>query len=224
MPTRRKLVAYLAPMVVFALLLSLNAALKKIDNRFWLASAEYWIYPLQTILCGGLLIWFRHEYDFQRLQKIAFTFLVGALVFVLWIAPQQFVGFPARNAGFNPDFFANQRLFYWPTIGFRFLRLVAVVPLIEEIFWRGFLLRFLVDEHFERVPFGTFSWGSFLIVVAGFGFSHSADDWIAALLTGAIYNGVAYRTKSLWSCVLAHAVTNLLLGLWIMATKQWGFW
>jgi uncharacterized protein len=224
MPSRRKLIAYVAPMVVFAVLLSLNAALKKIDNRFWLASAEYWMYPLQTILCSGLLIWYRHEYDFQQLRKIAFTVLVGALVFVLWISPQQFLGFPARNAGFDPDVFANQPFLYWPTVGFRFLRLVVVVPLIEEIFWRGFLLRFLADEHFERVPFGTFSWGPFLIVTAGFGFSHSTDDWIAALLTGAIYNGVAYRTKSLWSCVLAHALTNLLLGLWIMATKQWGFW
>jgi uncharacterized protein len=224
MPSRTKLIAYVAPMAVFAVLLSLNAALKKIDNRFWLASAEYWMYPLQTILCGGLLIWFRHEYNFRRLRKIAFTILVGAIVFVLWVSPQQFLGFPARHAGFNPDIFASQPLFYWPTVGFRFLRLVVVVPLIEEIFWRGFLLRFLADEHFERVPFGTFSWVSFVVVTAAFGFSHSADDWIAALLTGAIYNGVAYRTKSLWSCVLAHAATNLLLGLWIMATKQWGFW
>ena len=46
----------------------------------------------------------------------------------------------------------------------------------------------------------------------------------AALLTGALYNLVAYRTKSLGACVLAHAVTNLLLGLWIMSTRQWGFW
>jgi len=106
MPSRRKLIAYAAPMAVFVVLLSLNAALKKIDNRFWLASAEYWMYPLQTILCGGLLIWFRREYDFQRLRKIAFTILVGALVFVLWISPQQFLGFPARNAGFNPNVFA----------------------------------------------------------------------------------------------------------------------
>jgi CAAX prenyl protease-like protein len=224
MPSRRKLVAYVAPMLVFAVLLSLSALLKKVDHRFWLASAEYWIYPLQTIVCGGLLIWFRREYDFEQLRNIAFTISVAALVFVLWISPRQFLGFPARNAGFNPDLFANQPLLYWPTVGFRFLRLVIVVPLVEEIFWRGFLLRFLIGENFTCVRFGTFSWVSFVVVTLGFGFSHSADDWIAACLTGAIYNGVAYRTKSLWSCVLAHAVTNLLLGIWIMTTKQWGFW
>ena len=99
-----------------------------------------------------------------------------------------------------------------------------VVPLIEEIFWRGFVLRFLIDENFERVPVGAFSWFSFAAVTAGFAFSHSPPDWVAALVAGAAYNAVAYRTKRLSSCVVAHALTNLLLGLWIVQTKQWGFW
>jgi uncharacterized protein len=110
------------------------------------------------------------------------------------------------------------------TIVFRFLRLVLVVPLLEEIFWRGFLLRFLVNENFDDVPFGKFSWLSFTIVALAFGFSHPRADWPAAMLTGMLYNWVAYRTKSLSTCVLTHAVTNLLLGLWIMKTGQWGFW
>jgi membrane protease YdiL (CAAX protease family) len=54
--------------------------------------------------------------------------------------------------------------------------------------------------------------------------SHSQADWAAAVITGALYNLVAYRTKSLSSCILTHAGTNLLLGLWIMQTRQWGFW
>jgi CAAX prenyl protease-like protein len=224
MPSQRKLAAYVAPMAVFVILLAFASGLKKIDHRFWFASSEYWIYPLQTIFCGGLLIWFRRKYDFDRLRNTLFVILVGAVVFVVWISPQQFFGFGVRGDGFNPDVFANQPLLYWSTIILRFLRLVVVVPLIEEIFWRGFLLRFFIDENFERVRFGTFSWVSFIAVSLLFGFSHSASDWTAAVLTGAVYNGVAYRTKSLSSCVLAHAVTNLLLGLWIMKTKQWGFW
>ncbi len=224
MPIREKSVAYVAPMLAFAVLLTLGGLLKKVDHQFWLTAAEYWIYPLQTIVCGGLVIWFRRNYDFGRLRNVAFTIFVAALVFVLWVSPQQFLGFPARNAGFNPDLFVHQPLLYWPTVGFRFLRLVIVVPLMEEVFWRGFLLRFLIDENFERIQFGTFSWFSFVVVTLVFGFSHSADDWIAACLTGAIYNGVAYRTKSLLSCVLTHALTNLLLGIWIISTKQWGFW
>ena len=94
---------------------------------------------------------------------------------------------------------------------------------MEEIFWRAFLLRFLIDEEFERVPFGKFSWPSFVIVTIAFALSHSRPDWIAALVCGSLYNDVAYRSCSLSSCILAHATTNLLLGLWIMHTRQWGF-
>jgi len=181
------------------------------------------MYPLQTILCGGLLIWFRYGCDFRRLPKIVFTILVRPLIFAVWISPQQFLGFPAGNAGFNPDILPISRCFTGQSSAFGFCVWSIIVPLIEEIFWRGFLLRFLVAEHFERVPFGAFSWAPFLIVTAAFGFSHSPNDWIAALRTGAIYNSVAYRTESLWSRVLAHAVTNLLLGLWT-GDETMGFW
>ena len=125
---------------------------------------------------------------------------------------------------FDPEVFATIPAAYWATVGFRFLRLVVVVPLVEEIFWRGFLLRYLIGEKFEDVPFGKFSWISFSVVSLAFCFSHSASDWGAALITGMLYNCVAYRTKSLTSCIIAHAVTNLLLGIWIMKTGQWGFW
>ena len=104
------------------------------------------------------------------------------------------------------------------------LALVVVVPLLEEIFWRGFLLRELIHPDFTKVPFGTFSWASFGIVTAGFCLEHSPADWPAAILTGALYNLVAYRTRSLAACVLAHAITNLILSVYVMETKQWGFW
>jgi hypothetical protein len=224
MPGKRKLIAYTAPMLVFVGLLVINFALKKIGNVFWLSSAEYWIYPAETIFCGGLLIWFRREYNFGRARDIALVALIGVIVFLLWISPQQFFGVPGRYAGFNPDIFQANAVAYWTSIVLRFLRLVVVVPFVEEIFWRGFLLRFLIDENFDRVRFGTFSSLSFIVVALCFSLSHSKADWPAALLTGMVYNGVAYRTKSLFSCVLTHAITNLFLGLWIMKTKQWGFW
>ena len=95
---------------------------------------------------------------------------------------------------------------------------------MEEIFWRAFLLRFVIDEHFEQVPFGKFSWLSFAIVTVAFTFSHSRPDWLAAFVCGMLYNVVAFRSRSLASCILAHATTNLLLGLWIMQTPPMGFW
>ena len=219
---RRALVAFALPMAAFLLLLVVAQVLPGLGSGFWLVFPRYWIYPLQTFLCGGLLIWFWRRYQFRSPKKIVFTVAIGLLVFVCWIAPQQFLGAAPRSDGFNPDLFAGPA--YSAAVLLRFVRLVLVVPLVEEIFWRGFLLRYLIDEKFQRVPVGTFSWLSFLVVTLGFGFSHAPEDRIAALVTGALYNCVAYRTKNLASCVLTHAVTNLLLGLWIMKTRQWGFW
>jgi uncharacterized protein len=112
----------------------------------------------------------------------------------------------------------------------RFLRLVVVVPFLEEIFWRGFLMRFLISEPFEKVPFGTFQMKAFLITTLAFGLAHYGNqtlpgqDFYSALICGIIFNAVACLTKSLGSCIFVHAVTNLFLGIYIMKTKQWGFW
>jgi uncharacterized protein len=221
---KRKLAAFTLPMALFFALLVLAGALRKSGSGFWLAAPEFWIYPAQTLICGVLLLWFWRDYDLRAPRKGLFAIAIGLLVFVLWIAPQQFLGFSPRLTGFDPEVFAAQPALYWATVIFRFLRLVIVVPLVEEIFWRGFLLRYLINEKFTEVPIGAFSWFSFVVVTVAFGFTHSPADWIAALVTGALYNLVAYRTRSLMSCVVAHALTNLLLGAWIMATRQWGFW
>ena len=221
---RRNLTAYAFPMAAFLAALALASGLRWLGGGFWLRSPEYWVYPLQTFVCAAVLWWFRRDYEFQRLRGIAFTIALATFVFVLWIAPQAFLGFPARIDGFNPDVFQAQPAVYWVTVALRFARLVVVVPLVEELFWRGFLLRYFISERFTSVPFGAFSWFSFAAVTLGFMFVHGSADWPAAAITGMLYNFVAYRAKSLSSCVLAHACTNLLLGLWIMHTRQWGFW
>lgn len=211
-------------MAVFGLLLGVTGAGNRPETVSWLSYPAYWTYPVQTLVCGALLWWFWSDYQLGRPAKVWFALLIGVGVFVLWIAPQQFFGLEPRRVGFDPDIFAAQPGLYWGTVALRFLRLVIVVPLIEEIFWRGFLLRYLINERFTTVAMGTFSWLSFVVVTVAFGFAHSRDDWAAALVCGALYNLVAYRTGSLASCVVAHATTNLLLGIWIMQTRQWGFW
>ncbi len=221
---RSKLAAYVLPMAVFTGFFGLVSLLKMVGGPFWIADPQYWIYPLQTLVCGALLIWFWRHYELRTPRRALFAIGIALLVFVLWISPQQFFGFGARTDGFDPDVFATQPAFYWTTMAFRFLRLVVVVPLMEEIFWRGFLLRYFINEKFDEVPFGTFSWLSFAVVTLGFTFSHSSPDWPAAAATGVLFNLVAYRTRGLTSCVLTHAITNLVLGLWIMHTRQWGFW
>jgi CAAX prenyl protease-like protein len=129
-----------------------------------------------------------------------------------------------RLNGFDPDIFLGRPGVYWTEVVMRFLRLVIVVPLVEEVFWRGFVLRFLVKEDFRSVPIGTFTQTANALVAVGFVLEHSVPDWPAALAAGLLYNLVAYRTKSLSSCVVAHGITNALLGGFIMMTRQWGFW
>ena len=211
-------------MAAFLILLAVGKAIRPSNGAFCLDSPEYWIYPAQTMSCGALLIRFWREYEFRAARQIVFSAAVALLVFAVWISPQALPGFPPRLDGFDPGVFSGQPAAYWSTIVFRFLRLVVVVPLVEEIFWRGFLLRYLVSEQFYTIPFGTFSWLSFVVVTVGFGFAHPRADWIAALIASALYNWVAFRTKNLASCVVTHAITNLLLGLWVMKTGQWGFW
>jgi CAAX prenyl protease-like protein len=218
------MIAFVAPMGAFIALLALNACMPSLGRAFWLQHPEYWLFPLQTVVCAGLLWRFRPAYDLGRPRSLWIGIGIGIFVFVLWTAPQTLLGSEPRRNGFNPEVFGTQPAIFWSTVLLRFARLVVVVPLVEEIFWRGFLLRYLMDEKFERVPFGSFSWLSFLVVTGAFALSHSPADWPAAVLTGALYNWVAYRTKSLTTCVVTHAITNLLLGFWIMATKQWGFW
>ena len=220
----RKLVAFTLPMAVFVTLLGMTSAGNRPETVSWLAYPAYWTYPAQTVICGALLLWFWRDYEFSAPRPLWFAVVIGLIVFVIWIAPQQFFGFAPRTVGFDPELFGKGTAPYWATVILRFLRLVVVVPLVEEIFWRGFLLRYLISEKFTTITVGTFSWFSFIAVTIAFGFAHSRADWIAALICGALYSLAAYRTRSLASCVVAHALTNLLLGLWIMQTRQWGFW
>jgi len=190
----------------------------------WGLGPMYLVYPVQTLVCAGVLAWYWPQY---RLRMPAGTWIalgIGVGVWAVWISPQIFFQVAPRLDGFNPDVFAGKLAFYWMELIVRLARTAIVVPLLEELFWRGFLLRYLIKDDFEAVPFGEYSRSANLIVAVAFMLEHSAPDWPAAIVAGLLYNMLAYRTKSLSSCVLAHALTNALLAAYILHTKQWGFW
>ena len=225
--TRRSLLAYTLPFFVFLGFLGLDgmvASLFETSGILLLAVPMYWIFPLQTMVCAGVLVYFWKSYTFLPLRPWLWGVAAGVLALLIWLSPQEVFHAAARTKGFNPETFQDSPLLYWLTVTARFARLVIVVPLLEEIFWRGFLMRYLINENFSKVAFGTYRHFSFFAVAVLFMLVHSMSDWVPALLTGLIYNGLAVKTKSLWACVLAHAVTNLILGIYIMATRQWGFW
>jgi CAAX prenyl protease-like protein len=222
---RSPMAAYVMPFLVFMGGLILVSLVKNPEaESIWFRSPEYWIYPLQTALCAGVLVVYWRQYDFGKRGGMGLALAAGVVVLGLWIAPQAFLGGGERVDGFDPSVFGEGSALYWMTVVARFARLVVVVPLVEEIFWRGFLMRYLIREDFTSLPVGAFQWKSFAAVAVCFMLVHGMADWPAALLCGVIYNFVAVRTGSLAACVLAHGVTNLGLGVYIMATRQWGFW
>ncbi len=97
-----------------------------------------------------------------------------------------------------------------------------VVAITEELFWRGFLIRWIIKPDFRSVPIGMFTWPSFVITSLLFATEH--NRWLVGLIAGIIYNILLYRTKSLRACMVAHGMTNLALGLYVLATQQWTFW
>ena len=222
---RSPMAAYTVPFLIFMGGLVLTSALRATGSGFfWVKHPEYWVYPLQTALCAAALVFYWKQYNFSKRGGLAIAMLAGLAVLGIWIAPQAALGFPARTDGFDPTVFGEGSALYWMTLVARFARLVVIVPLVEEIFWRGFLMRFLVREDFDKARIGEFQWKAFLLVAVFFMLVHSMADWPAAFLCGLAYNLVAVKTGSLAACVVAHALTNLGLGAYIMATRQWGFW
>jgi membrane protease YdiL (CAAX protease family) len=106
----------------------------------------------------------------------------------------------------------------------RMLVAVLAVPVVEELFWRAFLLRALIDWHdFERIPLGTFTWFSFLGTSLLSTLQHP-DNWVVSVLCWMVFNAVFYWTRSILCLVLLHGMTNLVLYLIVVRVADWSHW
>lgn len=189
--------------------------------------ALYLIYPVKAFSVGLALLYFRSRYseinhrDFLNITHTGASILTGLLVFVLWVNmdwPSATFGSPN---GYNPAIFEDRTLRAGIIIS-RLMGAVVVVPVMEELFWRSFLIRYIIKSDFIEAPIGQFTWASFLIATLLFGLEHNL--WLAGLMAGIAYNLLLYRTKSISHCIMAHAVTNLALGLYVLYTGEWQFW
>jgi CAAX prenyl protease-like protein len=98
------------------------------------------------------------------------------------------------------------------------------VPILEELFWRGWLMRWLIDsKDFERVPLGTFAPAAFWLTALLFASEHGSF-WDVGFAAGIVYNWWMIRTRNLWDCILAHAVTNAVLATYVIGAGQWQYW
>jgi CAAX prenyl protease-like protein len=187
-------------------------------------NSQYWIYALKTCI-GACLIWMVRPYVKEMRWKFSWDAVaVGVVVFLLWVGLDGYYPMLAeRSEGFNPNgAYGNGSL---PALFFIVIRILGssvVVPPLEEVFYRSFLYRYIQKSDFLKIPLGRFNWISFLLVGTVFGVGHY--EWLPGILCAFAYQGLVCRKDRLGDAICAHAVTNFLLGLWVIVRGTYIFW
>ena len=107
-------------------------------------------------------------------------------------------------------------------IAARILGSTFIVPPLEEVFYRSFLYRYIANQNFLSVPLDKFLPLPFFATALVFGFSH--NEWLAGILCGAAFQWLVLRKNRLGDAMTAHAITNFLLGAWVVWKHAWNFW
>jgi len=214
-------VAYVLPFVVFVAFLA-------IQHYFPLPG--HTDLALRTIVLTGVLAIASRNVLTFRASRLLTTILLGVVVFALWVAPD--VLFPHYREhwlfhngllGTLGNSFPGDLRHDPLALALRSFRAVILVPIIEELFWRGWLMRWLIHPRFETVRPGAWSASSFWITAVLFASEHG-PYWDVGLIAGVLYNWWMVRTKCLADCIVAHAVTNLCLSVYVMGTGRWEYW
>jgi uncharacterized protein len=210
-------VAYIAPFAVFI-------ALR------WLPFPPEWLAPVRFVAVAATLAVFSRHAIPWRPAFPAGSILIGAAVMALWIAPDMLrpgyrdswlfhngvTGIARSSLPVN----LKSNAFF---IAVRVLESAVLVPVVEELFWRGWVMRWAIRSDFESVPVGRYTAVSFWAVAVLFASEHG-PYWDVGLIAGVAYNWWCVRTRNLADCVLAHAVTNALLAGYVLLFDQWQFW
>ena len=192
----------------------------------WGPVADLWLYPVKTAVVLGLLAYFWPRYgelkdrSFSSVGDVLVAVAAGILVYMVWVRMDWPWAMQGSPAGYDP-FRAGQGSGV-VLAGVRMFGAAVVVPVMEELFWRSFLLRYLIASRFETVRLGAVTPFSCLATIVLFGLEHHL--WLAGMLAGAAYTLILYRTGRLWPCILAHGVTNLALGIHVLVTGEWRWW
>jgi len=209
---------------------------------WWRQDPAQVVYPLQVLATAFFLIRYWRYYTFNWSWKWGFIGAIfGAIGIGFWLLPTTlydhwgltekpegllgWLGVAERKEGFNPGIFENPVAFWFSTV-MRFIRAAVIVALVEEIFWRGFLMRFVMDweGNYWRQPFGRAHWRSYLITTGLFVLAHGQVDYAGAFVYGSLTYGLCVWSKNLGACVIMHAVANFLMGLYAMAYGKYGVW
>jgi CAAX prenyl protease-like protein len=214
-------VPYVAPFLTFIALLAIQKSISFLGE---------WEYAVRVAIVAAVIFGLSKKVLNFKIRHFLPSLAIGIGVFVLWIAPDTLFPGWRQHWLFTNSIFGEVKISLSETqlaspmlLIFRTLSAALMVPILEELFWRGWLMRWLIKSDFEQVPLGTYETQSFWIVAALFALEHG-PFWEVGLLTGIIYNAWMVRTKSLGDLIFVHGVTNLVLSLYVIFTKKWQFW
>ena len=207
--------ARVAPFVIFLVLTSAPSVLGE--------GTRFWFYLVKTFV-GAWLVWEMRPFVSEMRWAVSWEALVvGIAVFVMWVGLDPF--YPqAKHSGpdWNPRAeFGENSMTAWGFMVVRLLGMTFVVPPLEEVFYRSLLYRYFVRTNFQEMPLGRFHPTSFLVTSILFGIAH--QQWLAGILCGFAYQGLAIRKNRLGDSMTAHAITNFLLGVWVVWQGDWRF-
>ena len=185
--------------------------------------APYWFYLIKTVI-GAWLIWEMRPFVPEMRWAFSWEALaVGIAVCVMWVGIDNLYPKTGSGTPANPHLiFGQDSGAAWFFIAVHILGSTFVVPPLEEVFYRSFLYRYLVRMDFLSIPLNRFHALSFVATAAIFGFEHS--QWLAGILCGVAYHWLVLRKNRLGDAMAAHAITNFLLGVWIVWKGDWKFW
>jgi len=208
--------ARVAPFLIFL-------ALTVCQGQFGATSA-YWFYFAKTIV-GAWLVWEMRPLVSE--MRWAFSWeavVVGVGIFAIWVGLDPLYPHLTKNAtAWNPNEpFGENSPIAWLMIVVRLVGSTFIVPPLEEVFYRSFLYRYVANQNFLSVPLNKFLPWPFVATAVVFGFAH--NEWLAGILCGAAYQWLVLRKNRLGDAMTAHAITNFLLGAWIVWRGAWHFW
>jgi hypothetical protein len=219
------------PFALFMAFIAVDAGIRWVSGLLASPASDslplfLWLYPVRTAVVLGALVYLWPAYRELRQHiwtswpEALLTLAVGVVVYLAWMRMDWPWAMQGRPTGYNP-FQAGAG---WGVIlaGIRLFGATVVVPVMEELFWRSFLIRYLVTPAFTAVRLGTYTPLSFGATVVLFGLEHHL--WLAGMMAGVAYNLLLYNTHRLWPCIVAHALTNLLLGIHVLVTGAWHWW
>jgi CAAX prenyl protease-like protein len=213
--------AYIVPFILFVALLAI---------RRWIPLAPEALAVLRFVLIAAALTVFSRRVIPWRPSFWMTSILLGVAVFLVWIGPDTlwpgyrdfwlFHNSVTGAAASSLDVGLKTNAFF---IVMRVLESAILIPILEELFWRGWLMRWLIRPDFQSVPLGQYAPRSFWIVALLFASEHGAY-WEVGLIAGIAYNAWVVRTRNLADCILAHGVTNALLAAYVLHFDKWQYW